>query len=210
METLSSYVHVHIGLIILCCLFGYFLFRIIQFYVVKRQLKEDAKIIENILKKKFESIQSIIIVLKSLPKEDPILIAKFAKMKTDFLNAKIIDEKIHLSNKMTDLIIDYFDFLNIIPFLKLDVEAINTTDQIISIEKDIAKQKKTYNNKVKLYNGCICKPIGHVISRIFKYQTRKNKIIINEEDLIGKYETFKSKNILVVEERRNYSYSRKQ
>ena len=142
-----------------------------QISTMKKMIVQSYENIEIYLKKRFDLMPSLIMLLKKYMVHEKEVLSRISKLKREFENTNKLDEKIKASNEFSNLLTQLHINTNDYPNLKTDTQFINLQHKLADLENFIATTRRTYNASVKRYNIKIQKFPASIIANI-----RKDKI----------------------------------
>ncbi|MFV0540186.1 MAG: LemA family protein [Aestuariibaculum sp.] len=137
--------------------------------------------IDVLLKQRADEIPNLINVVKENMKYEEGTLTKLTKLRTDFLNANTIDEKVDISNQMDKTIKSIFAVSENYPDLKSNNNFNLLQQRVSEIEDAIADRREFFNESVTAYNIGINSFPELILSKFMNYK-QKHVLEITEAE----------------------------
>ncbi|MDP8169800.1 LemA family protein [Pasteurella skyensis] len=127
------------------------------------------KNIDILLKQRADEIPNLIKVVKEFQNHESDLLTKLTKLRTDFLQANTVKDKVEISNEMNKQLKTLFAVSENYPDLKSNENFLLLQNRVSQIEDAIADRRELYNESVNMYNigiaefpnVLLAKPMGY-------------------------------------------------
>ncbi|MFD2598759.1 LemA family protein [Sphingobacterium corticis] len=104
------------------------------------------------LKQRAEEIPNLIAIVKEYMAYEDSMLEKLTKLRTQFLAAPTVDEKVTVCNEITQSLRSIFAVSENYPVLKANDSFISLQNRVSGLEDNIADRREYYNESVTLYN----------------------------------------------------------
>ncbi len=144
------------------------------------RVKEAFSTMDVYLKKRFDLIPNLVETVKSYANYENKTLEDIIKARNsydNFSNEKKIEENKKAVNEINKLIALTESY----PELKANENFIKLSDQLTSIENDIANSRKYYNATVREYNNKIGIFPNNIVAKLFNYKEEK-MFSVNENE----------------------------
>lgn len=171
-------IYIIIGIIVLIILYVLIANNSIIKYF--NRVKEAFSTMDVYLKKRFDLIPNLVETVKSYANYENKTLEDIIKARNsydNFSNEKKIEENKKAVNEINKLIALTESY----PELKANENFIKLSDQLTSIENDIANSRKYYNATVREYNNKIGIFPNNIVAKLFNYKEEK-MFSVNENE----------------------------
>ena len=153
--------------------------------LIKLRMNADRQTshIEVHLKKKFDLIPSLIEIVKGYTKHEKEILEEVTRMRSQWLSAKKIDEKIKATNNLDSALSRLIMVHERYPNIKADKIFINIQKNIGRIEGELAHERKVYNKRVSWYNLKLQQFPSSIVAKVFGFR-EKPFFSIEEPEII--------------------------
>lgn len=171
-------IYIIIGIIIVIILYVL----IVNNSIIKyfNRVKEAFSTMDVYLKKRFDLIPNLVETVKSYANYENKTLEDIIKARNsydDFSNEKKLEENKKAVNEINKLIALTESY----PELKANENFIKLSDQLTSIENDIANSRKYYNATVREYNNKIGIFPNNIVAKLFNHKEEK-MFSVNENE----------------------------
>lgn len=108
--------------------------------------------IDVLLKQRADEIPDLIKVVKESTKYEEGMLTKLTELRTQFLNANSMEEKIEISNELQHQLKSVFAVAENYPDLKANQNFLMLQTRVSQLEDAIADRRELYNESVNMYN----------------------------------------------------------
>lgn len=137
--------------------------------------------IDVLLKQRTDEIPNLIVIAKQSMKYEENVLTKLTDLRTQFLNTKNQDEKVAVSNEITQSLRTVFAVSENYPDLKANTSLSDLQKRISEIENHIADRRELFNESVNMYNVGIHEFPNMIFSGLMGYKD-KSMLIVSEQE----------------------------
>lgn len=137
--------------------------------------------IDILLKQRAEEIPNLIKVVKENIRYEETTLTKLTKLRTDFLNASNVDDKVKASNEINTTMKSIFLVSENYPELKSNTSFMRLQQRVSEVENTIADRREYFNESINMYNIGIKEFPALILAKLISYK-RKELLQINEDE----------------------------
>ena len=137
----------------------------------KNSVKEAFSTMDVYLKKRWDLIPNLVNTVKGYAKHEKETLAEVIAMRNGNYSDMSMEEKIQSGNKLSGAISKLFALAESYPELKANQNFLDLSNQLKSIENDIANSRKYYNAVVKQFNNKVEMFPSNIIASMFHFTT---------------------------------------
>lgn len=126
-----------------------------QIIAKKNKIKEAFGSIDAYLKKRFDLIPNLVMVVKKYASYEKELLIDITRIRSGMDTAKTVSEKMKMSNQISTLLSGLKITMENYPDLKADGQFLNLQYNLTDIEEQLSAARRTYNAAVIQYNNKI-------------------------------------------------------
>ena len=158
---------------LLALIFGNYLIGIFNKLVnLKNNYEKAFGNIDVILMQRAEEIPNIVKVAQRFLEHETSLLTNLTKLRTDFLNASSIDEKINNSIEFSKAIKSLFAVSESYPILSSNNNFVELQKRVSVLEDKIADRREFFNDSVNLYNIGIQEFPNLIVAKTLGYSSK--------------------------------------
>lgn len=151
------------------------------FVRLNNQVKEAFSTMDVYLKKRWDLIPNLVETVKGYAKHEKGTLEEVVKLRNSAYDGMSDEEKIEANAKISAAMPKIMALAEAYPNLKANENFMNLSNQISSLEEDIANSRKYYNAIVRKFNDKVEMFPSNVIARIFGYKSKAMFEIASEE-----------------------------
>ena len=137
--------------------------------------------IDVLLKQRADEIPNLILVVKESMEYEESVLTKLTNLRTQFLNSSNSDEKITVSNEMSNVVKSIFAVSENYPELKANNNFLRLQTRTSEIEDAISDRREFFNESVNMYNIGIHEFPNFILANILAYKD-KSLLAITEQE----------------------------
>jgi len=137
--------------------------------------------IDVLLKQRADEIPNLILVVKESMQYEESVLTKLTSLRTQFLNSTKSDEKITLSNEISNVVKSIFAVTENYPELKANKNFLRLQARASEIEDAISDRREFFNESVNMYNIGIHEFPNLILANILAYKD-KSLLVITEQE----------------------------
>jgi len=137
--------------------------------------------IDVLLKQRADEIPNLITVVKQSMSYEKEVLNNLTELRTRYLNATSIDEKISLGNEMSAGLKNIFAVSENYPELKSNASLLELQRRVSQMEDHIADRREFFNESVNMYNIGILEFPNIIFSKLMGYK-QKSLLTINDKE----------------------------
>jgi len=138
----------------------------------KNQVNNAFAGIDTMLKQRYDLIPALIDSVKGYMMHEKQLITKMTELRTNYLNQKIINDKIITSDFLTQKMKEFFVNVENYPAIKASENFLKLQSAWIEMEDNIAASRRFYNSSVNDYHNIIEMFPTNLIAKTMKLKHR--------------------------------------
>ena len=152
-----------------------------SFVRLSNQVKEAFSTMDVYLKKRWDLIPNLVETVKGYAKHEKGTLEEVIKLRNSAYDNMSDDEKIEANTQISKAIPKIMALAEAYPDLKANENFMNLSNQLASLEDEIANSRKYYNGTVKMYNNKVQMFPSNIVASIFGYKTKEMFEIAGEE-----------------------------
>lgn len=142
--------------------------------------------IDVLLQQRAEEIPNLIKVVKESMQYEESVLTKLTSLRTQFLNSTQSDEKINVSNEISNVVKSIFAVTENYPELKANQNFLSLQTRASEIEDSISDRREFFNESVNMYNIGIHEFPNLILAKLMAYKDKSLLIITaNEKEYDG-------------------------
>lgn len=149
--------------------------------MLKNNVDKSFGNIDVLLKQRADEIPNLIEVVKESMRFEESMLTKLTELRTQFLNANSLEEKIELSNQMQNQLKSVFAVAENYPDIKTSQNFQLLQGRVSQIEDAIADRREFYNESVTMYNIGIAEFPNLLLAKPMMYG-KKQLLQISEQE----------------------------
>ncbi|MPS72632.1 MAG: LemA family protein [Chryseobacterium sp.] len=149
--------------------------------MLKNNVDKSFVNIDVLLKQRANEIPNLIKVVKESMRFEESMLTKLTQLRTSFLNANSVEEKVELSNQMQDQLKSIFAVAENYPDIKTNQNFQLLQGRVSQIEDAIADRREFYNESVTMYNIGISEFPNLILAKMMLYG-KKQLLQITEQE----------------------------
>lgn len=149
---------------------------------LKNNAEEGYSTMDVYMKKRYDLIPNLVETVKGYAKQEKETLEGVMKARYSCMSANEPEEKAKYENMLTGTLKTLFSITENYPDLKSNANFINLSNQLQSLEAEIASARKYYNGCVKLLNTKIEVFPSNLIARRYKFEKKVLFEITNVEE----------------------------
>lgn len=165
------YIYIIVGIIVI--LFIYILITYNSFINSRNLVKEAFSTMDIYLKKRWDIIPNLIEVVKGYSKYEKETLTKITSLRSSNYDDLTMNNKININEELSKCLANVFAVSENYPDLKANELFAKLSDNLISVEDEIANSRKYYNGTVRNFNNKIQMFPNNIIAKIFKFKEFK-------------------------------------
>lgn len=183
------YIYIIIGIIVILLI--YILITYNSFINSRNLVKEAFSTMDIYLKKRWDLIPNLIEVVKGYSKYENETLTKITSLRSSSYDELTMDNKININEELSKCLSNIFAVSENYPELKANELYANLSNNLISIEDEIANSRKYYNGTVRNFNNRIQMFPNNILAKLFSFKEfkmfeanaeEKNNIGVNLND----------------------------
>ena len=169
-----------VGLILLG-LVNYLISLYNKLVMLKNNIAKSFANIDVLLKQRADEIPNLIQVVKEYQRYEGDLLEKLTRLRTNYLNATDIEEKVTLTNDIEKTLKSVIAVSENYPDLKANATFLKLQARVSELEDHIADRREFYNESVNMYNIGIAEFPALIYAKLMGYKERSLLQISDEE-----------------------------
>lgn len=175
--------------IIALVIFGLIIIGIISSFItmynrlvmLKNNVSKSFANIDVLLKQRADEIPNLVKVVKESERFESGLLDKLTRLRTQYLGATDIDEKVQINNELEKALKSVIAVSENYPDLKTSSAFIQLQKRVSELEDNIADRREFYNESVNMYNIGIAEFPAVLLAKMIGYK-EKSMLYISEEE----------------------------
>lgn len=143
-----------------------------SFVKLNNKVKEAFATMDVYLKKRWDLIPNIVETVKGYAKHEKETLEEVVKLRNSVYDNMSDNEKINTNTKLTSGINKIMALAEAYPELKANENFKDLSNQLTTIEDEIANSRKYYNGIVREFNDKVEMFPSNIIAKIFGYKTK--------------------------------------
>ena len=152
-----------------------------SFVRLNNQVKEAFSTMDVYLKKRWDLIPNLVETVKGYAKHEKGTLEEVVKLRNGAYDSMSDDEKIAANAQISAAIPKIMALAEAYPDLKANDNFMNLSNQMASLEDEIASSRKYYNGTVKIFNNKVQMFPSNITAGIFGFKTKEMFEIASEE-----------------------------
>ena len=165
------YIYIIIGIIVILLI--YILITYNSFINSRNLVKEAFSTMDIYLKKRWDLIPNLIEVVKGYSKYENETLTKITSLRSSSYDELTMDNKININEDLSRCLSNIFAVSENYPELKANELYTNLSNNLISIEDEIANSRKYYNGTVRNLNNKIQMFPNNILAKLFRFKEFK-------------------------------------
>lgn len=165
------YIYIIIGIIVILLI--YILITYNSFINSRNLVKEAFSTMDIYLKKRWDLIPNLIEVVKGYSKYENETLTKITSLRNSSYDELTMDNKIDINEELSKCLSNIFAVSENYPELKANELYTNLSNNLISIEDEIANSRKYYNGTVRNFNNKIQMFPNNILAKLFRFKEFK-------------------------------------
>lgn len=165
------YIYIIIGIIVILLI--YILITYNSFINSRNLVKEAFSTMDIYLKKRWDLIPNLIEVVKGYSKYENETLTKITSLRSSSYDELTMDNKININEDLSRCLSNIFAVSENYPELKANELYANLSNNLISIEDEIANSRKYYNGTVRNFNNKIQMFPNNILAKLFRFKEFK-------------------------------------
>ena len=165
------YIYIIIGIIVILLI--YILITYNSFINSRNLVKEAFSTMDIYLKKRWDLIPNLIEVVKGYSKYENETLTKITSLRNSSYDELTMNNKIDINEELSKCLSNIFAVSENYPELKANELYTNLSNNLISIEDEIANSRKYYNGTVRNFNNKIQIFPNNIMAKLFKFKEFK-------------------------------------
>ena len=165
------YIYIIIGIIVILLI--YILITYNSFINSRNLVKEAFSTMDIYLKKRWDLIPNLIEVVKGYSKYENETLTKITSLRSSSYDELTMDNKIDINEELSKCLSNIFAVSENYPELKANELYTNLSNNLISIEDEIANSRKYYNGTVRNFNNKIQMFPNNLLAKLFRFKEFK-------------------------------------
>jgi lemA protein len=165
------YIYIIIGIIVILLI--YILITYNSFINSRNLVKEAFSTMDIYLKKRWDLIPNLIEVVKGYSKYENETLTKITSLRSSSYDELTMNNKIDINEELSKCLSNIFAVSENYPELKANELYTNLSNNLISIEDEIANSRKYYNGTVRNFNNKIQIFPNNIMAKLFKFKEFK-------------------------------------
>ena len=183
------YIYIIIGIIVILLI--YIVITYNSFINSRNLVKEAFSTMDIYLKKRWDLIPNLIEVVKGYSKYENETLTKITSLRSSSYDELTMDNKININEELSKCLSNIFAVSENYPELKANELYANLSNNLISIEDEIANSRKYYNGTLRNFNNKIQMFPNNILAKLFSFKEfkmfeanaeEKNNIGVNLND----------------------------
>lgn len=170
-----------ISLIIIAIFLIYFLITYNKFVKFKNNVKEAFSTMDVYLKKRWDLIPNLVETVKGYTEHENNTLKEIIALRSGEYDKLSKDEKLNTNEQINDNIPKLIIFAEKYPDLKANENFQKLSDELRSIEDEIAQSRKYFNAVVRDYNNLVEMVPSNIIAKLLGYKKEKMYMIEEKE-----------------------------
>lgn len=165
------YIYIIIGIIVILLI--YILITYNSFINSRNLVKEAFSTMDIYLKKRWDLIPNLIEVVKGYSKYENETLTRITSLRSSSYDELTMDNKININEELSKCLSNIFAVSENYPELKANELYANLSNNLISIEDEIANSRKYYNGTVRNFNNKIQMFPNNILAKLFRFKEFK-------------------------------------
>ncbi|MFH6991959.1 LemA family protein [Flavobacterium sp. FlaQc-48] len=160
------------GIILLIVFFNFFIRIYNRLVMLKNNNEKAFRNIDVILMQRADEVPELVKVASKFMEHETDMLTNLTRLRTDFLNAKTVEEKIDNANEFSKTMKNLFSVSENYPTLLSNNNFVELQKRVSQMEDKIADRREFFNDSVNLYNVGIQEFPNFILATIIGYKTQ--------------------------------------
>lgn len=169
------------GIILIFIFFNFFIRIYNKLVALKNNYEKAFRNIDVILMQRAEEVPELVKVASKFMEHETAMLTNLTKLRTDFLNAKTVEEKIENANEFSKSMKSLFAVSENYPTLSSNNNFLELQKRVSQMEDKIADRREFFNDSINLYNVGIEEFPNFILARMLGYKTKSLFDVTPEE-----------------------------
>lgn len=169
------------GLLLILIFFNLFIRIYNKLVALKNNYEKAFRNIDVILMQRAEEVPELVKIASKFMEHETAMLTNLTKLRTDFLNAKTVEEKIENANAFSQSMKNLFAVSENYPTLSSNSNFLELQRRVSQMEDKIADRREFFNDSVNLYNVGIQEFPNFILAKMIGYQTQGLFIVTTDE-----------------------------
>lgn len=161
-----------IGIILIIVFFNFFIRIYNKLVMLKNNNEKAFRNIDVILMQRAEEVPELVKIVSKFTEHETAMLTNLTKLRTDFLNAKTVEEKIDNANEFSKSLKSIFSVSENYPTLLSNSNFLELQKRVSQMEDKIADGREFFNDSVNLYNVGIQEFPNFILAKLIGYKTQ--------------------------------------
>jgi len=170
-----------IGGILIVVFISFFIGIFNKLVMLKNNVEKAFMNIDVILMQRADEIPDLVKVASKFMEHETSLLTNLTKLRTDFLNAKTIDQKIENAAEFSKSMKTLFAVSENYPALSSNTNFLELQRRVSQLEDKIADRREFFNDSITLYNIGIQEFPNLILAGLLGYKQRNLFVVSNED-----------------------------
>lgn len=169
------------GVILLIIFFNFFIRIYNKLVLLKNNYEKAFRNIDVILMQRADEVPELVKIVSKFMEHETTMLNSLTRLRTDFLNAKTVGEKIENSNEFSKTMKNLFAVSENYPILASNSNFLELQKRVSQMEDKIADRREFFNDSINLYNIGIEEFPNFILAKIIGYKTQSLFDVTPEE-----------------------------
>jgi len=168
----GTIIAVIIGVIVLVALISYIINIYNRLVMLSKNIEKSFANIDVLLKQRADEIPNLIKVVKQSMGYEQEMLEKLTRLRTEYLSANSIDDKVKIGNEMTSALKTVFAVSENYPDLKANNSLLSLQERVSQLEDHISDRREFYNESINMYNIGILEFPNLIFAKLMGYKEK--------------------------------------
>ena len=140
---------------------------------LNNKVEEAFSTMDVYLKKRWDLIPNIVETVKGYAKHEETTLKEIVSLRNSSYDSMSTDDKVEVNNKLSQNVTKLMAIAEAYPELKANENFKDLSNQLATVEEDIANSRKYYNGTVRIFNDKVQMFPSNIIASIFGYRAKK-------------------------------------
>ncbi len=160
------------GLLLILIFFNLLIRIYNKLVALKNNYEKAFRNIDVILMQRADEVPELVKVASKFMEHETAMLTNLTKLRTDFLNAKTVEEKIENANEFSKSMKNLFAVSENYPTLSSNNNFLELQRRVSQMEDKIADRREFFNDSVNLYNVGIQEFPNFILAKMIGYKTQ--------------------------------------
>ena len=151
----------------------YFLFTFNKLIRLNNNVKEAFATMDVYLKKRWDIIPNLVETVKGYAKHESETLESVIKMRNTSYDSMSAAEKLNTNEELNRSLSKIIALTENYPEIKADKNFIKLSNELITVEDEIANSRKYYNAVVRMFNNKVEIFPNNIIAKLFRFKSEK-------------------------------------